>query len=36
MGFNRRKTEAERKAKADAEAANRRATETQVLEMLRA
>jgi hypothetical protein len=32
MGFNRRKLEAEQKAKADAEAANRRATDAQVLE----
>jgi hypothetical protein len=32
MGFNRRKLEAERKAKADAEAANRRETDAQVLE----
>ena len=32
MGFNRRKMEAERKAKADAEAAARRATDAQVLE----
>jgi hypothetical protein len=32
MGFNRRKLEAKRKAKADAEAANRRATDAQVLE----
>jgi hypothetical protein len=32
MGFNRRKMEAERKAKADAEAAARRATDPQVLE----
>jgi hypothetical protein len=30
MGFNRRKLEAELKAKADAEAANRRATDAQV------
>ena len=32
MGFNRRKMQAERKAKADAEAATRRATDAQVLE----
>ena len=32
MGFNRRKMEAERQAKADAEAATRRATDAQVLE----
>jgi hypothetical protein len=32
MGFNRRKMEADRKAKADAEAAARRATDAQVLE----
>jgi hypothetical protein len=32
MGFNRRKMEAERKAKADAEAALRRGTDAQVLE----
>ena len=32
MGFNRRKMEAERKAKADAEAAARRATDAQVLQ----
>ena len=32
MGFNRRKMEAERKAKADAEAALRRVTDAQVLE----
>lgn len=32
MGFNRRKMEADRKAKADAEAAAKRATNTQVLE----
>ena len=32
MGFNRRKMEAERKAKADAEAAARRATDARVLE----
>src|SRR5437773_11778014 len=32
MGFNRRKLEAEQKAKADAEAANRRATDAQILE----
>jgi hypothetical protein len=32
MGFNRRKIEAERKAKADAEAALRRGTDAQVLE----
>jgi hypothetical protein len=32
MGFNRRKMEADRKAKADAEAAVRRATDAQVLE----
>ena len=32
MGFNRRKMEADRKAKADAEAAAQRATDTQVLE----
>ena len=32
MGFNRRKMEAERKAKADAEAAGRRATDAQVLQ----
>jgi len=32
MGFNRRKMEADRKAKADAEAAARRASEVQVLE----
>jgi hypothetical protein len=31
MGFNRRKMEAERKAKADAEAAARRAADSQVL-----
>ncbi len=31
MGFNRRKMEAERKAKADAEAAAKRATDAQVL-----
>jgi hypothetical protein len=32
MGFNRRKMEADRKAKADAEAAAKRATDSQVLE----
>jgi len=32
MGFNRRKMEADRKTKADAEAATRRATDAQVLE----
>jgi hypothetical protein len=32
MGFNRRKMEADRKAKADAEAAAKRATDAQVLE----
>ena len=32
MGFNRRKMEADRKAKADAEAATRRATDAPVLE----
>jgi hypothetical protein len=32
MGFNRRKMEADRKAKADAETAARRATDAQVLE----
>jgi hypothetical protein len=32
MGFNRRKLEADRKAKADAEAAARRATDSQLLE----
>jgi hypothetical protein len=32
MGFNRRKMEADRKAKADAEATARRATDAQVLE----
>jgi hypothetical protein len=32
MGFNRRKMEAERKAKADAQAAKRRTTDAQVLE----
>jgi hypothetical protein len=32
MGFNRRKMEADRKAKADPEAAARRATDAQVLE----
>jgi hypothetical protein len=32
MGYNRRKMEAEQKAKADAEAAARRATDAQVLE----
>src|SRR5271157_3221068 len=32
MGFNRRKIESDRKAKADAEAAARRATDAQVLE----
>jgi hypothetical protein len=32
MGFNRRKLEAEQRAKTDAEAARRRATEAQVLE----
>jgi hypothetical protein len=32
MGFNRRKMEADRKAKADTEAAARRATDAQVLE----
>src|SRR5262249_15950814 len=32
MGFNRRKLEAEQKANADAAAANRRATDAQVLE----
>jgi hypothetical protein len=32
MGFNRRKMDADRKAKADAEAAARRATDVQVLE----
>jgi len=32
MGFNRRKLDADRKAKADAEAAERRATDAQVLE----
>ena len=32
MGFNRRKMEAEQNAKADAEAANRRATDAQALE----
>jgi hypothetical protein len=32
MGFNRREMEAERKAKADAEAAARRATDAQVLQ----
>ena len=32
MGFNRRKMEDERKAKADAEAASRRATDAQVLD----
>jgi hypothetical protein len=32
MGFNRRKMEAERKAKADAEAGARRATDAQVLQ----
>jgi hypothetical protein len=32
MGFNRRKLEADRKAKADSEAAARRATDPQVLE----
>ena len=32
MGFNRRKIEADRKAKADAEAAAKRATDAQVLE----
>jgi hypothetical protein len=32
MGFNRRKIEADRKAKADTEAASRRATDAQVLE----
>jgi len=32
MGFNRRKMEAERKAKADAAAAARRATDAQVLQ----
>jgi hypothetical protein len=32
MGFNRRNMEADRKAKADAEAATRRATDVQVLE----
>jgi hypothetical protein len=32
MGFNRRKMDADRKAKADAEAATRRATDAQVLE----
>jgi len=32
VGFNRRKMEAEQKAKADAEAAARRATDAQVLE----
>jgi hypothetical protein len=32
MGFNRRKMEADRKAKADKEAAARRATDPQVLE----
>jgi hypothetical protein len=32
MGFNRRKLEADRKAKADAEAATRRATDPQLLE----
>jgi hypothetical protein len=32
MGFNRRKMEADRKAKADAEAAARRATDGQLLE----
>jgi hypothetical protein len=31
MGFNRRKMEAERKSKADAEAAARRSTDAQVL-----
>jgi hypothetical protein len=31
MGFNRRKMEAKRKAKADAKAAARRATDAQVL-----
>jgi len=32
VGFNRRKIEADRKAKADPEAANRRATDAQVIE----
>ena len=32
MGFNRRKMEADRKAKADVEAATRRTTDAQVLE----
>jgi hypothetical protein len=32
MGFNRRKMEADRKARADAEAASRRATDAQMLE----
>ena len=32
MGFNRRKMQDDRKAKADAEAASRRATDAQVLE----
>jgi hypothetical protein len=32
MGFNRRKLETEQKAKADAAAANRRATSAQLLE----
>ncbi len=32
MGFNRRKMEADRKAKADLEAATQRATDAQVLE----
>jgi hypothetical protein len=32
MGFNRRKMEADHKAKADADAAARRATDAQVLE----
>jgi hypothetical protein len=32
MGFNRRKLEAEQKAKADTESTLRRATDTQVLE----
>jgi hypothetical protein len=32
MGFNRRKMEEQRQAKADAEAASRRATDAQVLE----
>jgi hypothetical protein len=36
MGFNRRKMEAQRKAKADVEASARRATGLQVLEDLSA